>query len=116
MDIDWDRLRPEAGRAIERHRRAAMEPGKRPLLHVDGPASRALPPPLERAITCAEATAVASLIRATYPEHRIAAIEFASTIREAAFVIELNTALALEESPVAPPCEPAVSGSWTEGM
>jgi hypothetical protein len=44
------------------------------------------------------------------------AIEFASTTRDPAFVIELNTALALEEAPTTGPCEPAVPGSWTEGM
>ena len=116
MASDWDWLRPEAGRAIERQRKAAMEAGKRPLVQVDGPASRSLPQALEQAITCADATAVASLVRRTFPEHRVAAIDFASTVRDAAFVIELNTALALEESPPMGPCEPAVPGSWTEGM
>jgi hypothetical protein len=70
------------------------------LIPVDGSGSRALPALLERAVVCDDVVSVGSLIRRTFPEHRVAAIEFASTVRDAAFVIELNTALAVEEAPV----------------
>jgi hypothetical protein len=117
MSFDFDSWRPAAGRATEKQRQAALAPGRRPLVPSEGPASRALPALLERALVCEPSAAtVAKLVRATFPEHRVAAVEFASTTRDAAFVIELNTALAIEEAPPAGPCEPAVPGSWTEGM
>lgn len=128
--MSWDDLRPEAGRLAESHghlRQAvfhgahAAEMGYKAgaKARVDGTGRTSIPLPtlLEAAIAEGTPEDVSTLIRDKFPGWRADAIAHAGGTRDAAFMVHLNTMLTLDQpTRPGPACEPAVEGSWTEGM